>query len=307
MTPASGREVGDSFSEFSKSARQRVDASLAQHFPPGRGRLMEAARYAVLGPGKRVRPALVFLAGEAFGAGCTDDRLTTAACAVECVHAFSLVHDDLPALDNDDLRRGRPTVHCAFDEAVAVLAGDALLAWGYRLLSEGLIDNATMAQHGSVAMSRAVLDMIEGQDLDLQAESGNLQEGSDVEQRLSLLKQLHRCKTGALMRLSIELGHLVACAWPAEKNWQSFGEDLGLLFQVRDDLLDVEGSAAELGKTPGKDREAEKLTYPGLLGLAGAHRALDELRDRCLLQVEDLPRCQNLFRDFVNRIAARSR
>ncbi len=229
-------------------------------------------RYAVLGGGKRLRPLLVYAAARALG---LDSPLLDApACAVELIHAYSLVHDDLPAMDDDAMRRGRPTCHIVFGEAMAILAGDALQALAFELLADdhaGPIDPATR-----VAMLRALgracgaEGMAGGQALDLAA----------VGHRLSLaeLEHMHACKTGALIRASVQLGGLLAGADTRTLTvLDTYGHAVGLAFQVRDDILDVEGESAIIGKTAGKDAAADKPTFPSIIGLDASHARLTEL------------------------------
>ncbi len=250
----------------------RVEHQLALHLPSPDAaprRLHEAMRYAALGGGKRMRPMLVYAAGTLTGA--SEALLDAPAAAVELVHAYSLVHDDLPAMDDDAMRRGRPTVHVAFDEATAILAGDALQTRAFELLARAdapaqlRIDwVATLADAGGVA------GMCGGQALDVDA-TGHAQS-------LDALRRMHALKTGALIRASVRMGALAGRADAAAlARLDRFATALGLAFQVRDDILDVEASSAQLGKTAGKDAAQAKSTYPALLGLDGAKAALAEL------------------------------
>lgn len=250
----------------------RVEQQLAQHLPSPDAeprRLHEAMRYAALGGGKRMRPMLVYAAGTLTGA--SEALLDAPAAAVELVHAYSLVHDDLPAMDDDAMRRGRPTVHVAFDEATAILAGDALQTRAFELLAcadapaQLRIDwVATLADAGGVA------GMCGGQALDVDA-TGHAQS-------LDALRRMHALKTGALIRASVRMGALAGGADAATlQRLDDFAAALGLAFQVRDDLLDVEASSEQLGKTAGKDAAQAKSTYPALLGMDGARTVLAEL------------------------------
>ncbi|MYA08380.1 MAG: polyprenyl synthetase family protein [Holophagales bacterium] len=252
-------------------------------------------RYSVFAGGKRVRPALVVLAGEAWG-GAREDLLVGGA-ALEMVHTFSLIHDDLPALDDDDLRRGRPTLHRARGEAMAVLAGDALLNRAYEVLSR---EPASAPPERRLQAVRLVADavgtagMIGGQVFDLQHEGGVRR--SDAES----LERIHRLKTGALIEASTRLGGVYAGASPeGVEQVGRIGAELGLLFQIGDDILDEVGSSEELGKTPGKDRQAGKLTYPGLFGLEASRKKALEAADRCLALIDGLPSGRELFRALV--------
>jgi farnesyl diphosphate synthase len=262
--------------------RQRVEAALEQRLtPPGvpPARLHEAMRYAVLGPGKRVRPVLVYATGQALGADAA--ALDDAACAVELIHAYSLVHDDLPAMDDDDLRRGRPTCHRAYDEATAILVGDALQTLAFQVLCGEQTggDAATrLAMVQTLAAASGSRGMAGGQALDLDAVGRDL--------TLAELEQLHIHKTGALIRASVRLGTLAARDPDpgAVRSLDRYAKCLGLAFQIRDDILDVEGDPTLIGKTRGKDAAHNKPTYPALLGLAGA-------REKCAVLVAEAIGC----------------
>jgi farnesyl diphosphate synthase len=232
-------------------------------------RLAEAMRHAALGGGKRLRPLLVHAAGHAFGA--QGEALDAPATAVELVHAFSLVHDDLPAMDDDALRRGRPTVHVAFDEATAILAGDALQALAFAVLARApLPAEARIELVRELALASGIEGMCAGQALDMDATGRAL--------RLPDLELLHSLKTGALIRAAVRMGAIAAGApEPARAGLDRYASALGLAFQIRDDVLDVEGDAAQLGKTAGKDAAQGKNTYPGLLGMAASQARLLEL------------------------------
>ncbi len=234
-------------------------------------RLSQAMRYAVLGGGKRLRPLLVYATGTAFGAD--ETALDFPAAALESIHAYSLVHDDLPAMDDDVLRRGRPTVHIAFDEATAILAGDGLLTLAFELLADAPAPSQvriTMLRELSRAAGMA--GMVGGQAVDLAA----------VGRKISLeeLKAMHGAKTGALIRASVALGALAAgCEDTTRRTLDDFAQALGLAFQIRDDLLDIEGDAEQIGKTPGKDAAHDKPTYPALLGVDASRALLEELSE----------------------------
>ena len=252
-------------------------------------RIIEAVRYAVLGGGKRLRPLLAVASGEASAAAeppgeAISRRLLDAACALELVHTFSLIHDDLPALDDDHLRRGRPTLHVRFDEATAVLAGDALLNLSYEILSrDGR--RPDLGLRAVAALSRAVglAGMISGQVMDLEAQAAS----ADADG----LQRIHSLKTGALITASCEVGGILAEApEPIVSCLHEFGGHLGLAFQIVDDILDVEGSASELGKSPGKDARAGKATFPALWGLEGSRRRAAESVDRACAALESLGR-----------------
>lgn len=228
-------------------------------------------RYAVLGGGKRLRPVLVYATGSALGAAL--DALDACAAAVEIIHAYSLVHDDLPAMDDDSMRRGRPTCHVVFGEAMAILAGDALQALAFEVLAEGRACDPGL----HVDMLRTLAGacgsqgMAGGQALDLAAVGATLTPDS--------LDHMHEHKTGALIRASVRLGALAAgCADVATlAALDAYGRAIGLAFQIRDDILDVEGESTTLGKTTGKDAAHAKPTYPTILGMSASHARLAQL------------------------------
>jgi geranylgeranyl pyrophosphate synthase len=231
----------------------------------------------VLGPGKRVRPLLAYAAGEFCDV--EDTAIDSIAASVELVHAYSLVHDDLPAMDDDDLRRGRPTTHRAFDEATAILAGDALQALAFEILCEDTgLSAAPRAQTRIIAwLARAIgpAGMVGGQALDLEAE------GRRIDERT--LEDIHRRKTGQLIRAAIMMpSELAELAPEAKRRLDEFATEIGLVFQIRDDLLEVEQDTATLGKNAGSDAANDKSTYPSILGADGAHRRADEIYDRAL-------------------------
>ena len=244
-------------------------------------RLHEAMRYACLGGGKRVRPLLVYASGLSCGA--SEPDLDHAAAAVEFIHAYSLVHDDLPAMDDDSLRRGRPTVHIAFDEATAILAGDALQTLAFEVLAQAPLDAATRVELlATLARASGAAGMCGGQALDLAVTGGD--------QTLPQLQRMHGLKTGALIRAAVRMGALCAGAEAAtQSTLDDYAAALGLAFQIRDDLLDIEGSAEALGKTPGKDAEQGKPTYPALLGVQGARAALEQQGEAMRAALARLP------------------
>lgn len=248
----------------------RSERILAEYLPQAThepAQLHAAMRYACLGGGKRMRPLLVYATGSTLGAD--ESTLDHAAAAVELIHAYSLVHDDLPAMDDDALRRGRPTVHIAFDEATAILAGDALQSLAFEVLSVApLVASTRIDLLRCLAVASGAAGMAGGQALDLAVTGSS--------QNLVALERMHRLKTGALIQASVRMGALCAGVDAASlEALNCFATALGLAFQIRDDLLDIQGSAAELGKTPGKDAEQGKPTYPALLGIDGAVAALN--------------------------------
>ena len=257
-------------------------------------------RYAVLGGGKRLRPLLVYAAAHALGE--TGPRLDAAACAVELIHAYSLVHDDLPAMDDDALRRGRPTCHIAFGEAMAILAGDALQALAFEILADHGAHRAEagtgMAMLGALGRACGSEGMAGGQALDLAAVGRQL--------TLAELEHMHACKTGALICASVQLGALIAGAdADTLRTLDRYARAVGLAFQVRDDILDVEGEAAVIGKTAGKDAAAAKPTFPSVIGLQASRERLRELTDEALNAIATLGEAAVLLRELAIYAAER--
>jgi farnesyl diphosphate synthase len=248
----------------------RAERALESVLPPEHASPIElhrAMRYAVLGGGKRLRPLLTYAAGRALG--CDSPELDAPACAVELIHAYSLVHDDLPAMDDDAMRRGRPTCHIVFGEAMAILAGDALQALAFEMLARGNRERG-MAMLDTLGHACGAEGMAGGQALDLTA-TGRLL-------TLRELEHMHACKTGALIRASVRLGALTANANAASLDaLDRYAAAVGLAFQVRDDILDVEGSSAVIGKTAGKDAAAGKPTFPSIIGIDASHARLEAL------------------------------
>lgn len=267
--------------------RERVELALDRWLPaPSETpqRLHEAMRYAVLGGGKRVRPLLVYLTGEAIGVPA--DRLDGPACAAELIHAYSLVHDDLPAMDDDDLRRGRPTCHKAFDEATAILAGDALQVLAFEILAadDAMVPSARQRLRiiRILAEASGPAGMAGGQAIDLAATGQPM--------NLAELEAMHRRKTGALIRASVLMAaHSMENPDPAALGGlETFGESIGLAFQIRDDILDVEGDTETLGKRSQADAALEKPTFPSVLGLSESKKCLEQLHDSAVSALETL-------------------
>ena len=263
----------------------RADAALERALPSADlapQELHRAMRYAVLGGGKRLRPVLVYATGTALDA--VAERLDAAAVAVEVIHAYSLVHDDLPAMDNDALRRGRPTCHVAFGEAMAILAGDALQALAFEVLAadERLEPRTHVEMLRILAAACGAHGMAGGQALDLAA----------VGQRLAPaeLERMHVYKTGALIRASVRLGALAAGCRDDTllETLERYGHCIGLAFQIRDDIIDVESDSATLGKTAGKDAANDKPTYPAILGMSASRAQLAELTEGALAALAPL-------------------
>jgi len=264
--------------------REVVEAALSRLVPTTAWpeRLHRAMAHAVFAGGKRIRPILTRLAHRA--AGGDPDAVTEAACGLELIHTYSLIHDDLPAFDNDVLRRGRPTVHVAFDEATAILAGDALLTEGLLLLARHPPGAEWAGRRADavelVAEAVSARGMVGGQMEDLEA-TGQI-EGPDEDPRIRL-ERIHRAKTGCLLAASVELGAVLAGISTDDRQaFAGFGADLGLAFQIADDILDATATAADLGKSPGKDADAGKLTYVTLYGVDAARERLAELEERLL-------------------------
>jgi len=259
------------FARWRDRIESQLDASLPSPEAAPQG-LHRAMRHAALGGGKRMRPLLVYASGHIFGAN--EHTLDAPAMAVELIHAYSLVHDDLPAMDDDALRRGRPTVHIAFGEATAILAGDALQTRAFGLLADAPLP-ALLRVHCLQALTHAsgAAGMCGGQALDIDA-TGRLQSLAD-------LQHMHALKTGALIRAAVRMGALCGDAPQSDLNQlDDFANALGLAFQVRDDILDVEASSEQLGKTAGKDQAQAKSTFPALLGMDGAKAELAALGQR---------------------------
>ena len=273
---------GISFEQWLQATVERTVSVLDEFLPAADevpAQLHQAMRYAVLGPGKRVRAALVYAAGEASlqaGVPATIQKLALdhAAAAVEIIHAYSLVHDDLPCMDDDDLRRGRPTLHRQFDEATAMLAGDALQPLAFDLLAQMPIAPALTVQAVQLlARSSGSLGMAGGQAIDCGSVGQVLQPDE--------LQRMHRMKTGAMLEASVLLGGIVAGAGSAcREGLEAYAAAVGLAFQVVDDILDVTADTATLGKTAGKDAASDKPTYVSVMGLDGSRELLATLREQ---------------------------
>ncbi|AHK16783.1 MAG: farnesyl diphosphate synthase [Thalassolituus sp.] len=263
-------------------------------------RLADAMRYGVMNGGKRVRPFLVYATVEALGG--SPEQADVAAVAIEMIHSYSLVHDDLPAMDNDDLRRGKPTCHIAFDEATAILAGDALLTGAFELLANAPLQSDTQRLQLIRILSSAAgtAGMVAGQSIDL----GHV--GKDM--TLAALERMHRHKTGALIRAAVLMGAAcVSTNLPTEQRDAliSYAEAIGLAFQVQDDILDIESDTATLGKPQGADIALNKPTYPALLGLEGARAKAAELVAEAHKALTCLPGDTNTLATLANYIVER--
>lgn len=274
------------FKDILQGYCQRVDSALERWLPQPRGpeaRLQAAMRYSVIGGGgKRVRPVLVYAAGAALQV--PPQQLDGIACAVEIIHAYSLIHDDLPAMDDDDLRRGRPTCHIAYDEATAILAGDALQALAFEILASD--ENLNCEAQTRINMIRLLaeasgsLGMAGGQAIDLAAVGKSL--------KLDELENMHRLKTGALIRASVLLGAMSSVQADNSRLEQLdiYARSVGLAFQIHDDILDVVADTATLGKPQGSDMQQNKPTYPALLGLDGARQLALSQHQQALAALE---------------------
>lgn len=283
----------------------QVNRALDRGLPAGDrdpSRLHSAMRYAVLGPGKRVRPVLVYATGQAFGTPL--ETLDPCAVAVELIHAYSLIHDDLPAMDNDDLRRGRPTCHREFDEATAILAGDALQALAFGVIADSataIDDRRRIAMLHELARASGSEGMAGGQAMDLGA----------VGTALSLddLEKMHLHKTGALIRASVRLGYLASDVNDdaISARLDRYAHCVGLAFQVHDDILDVEGDTSVIGKPQGSDSDQNKPTYPNILGMSKAKETARALCDEAIANLAPLGASADTLRQLAAYIVNRDR
>ncbi len=287
---------------FLAEAGDRINAALEDVLPPEDSapqRLSAAMRYSVLGGGKRIRPTLVFATAQCCGG--TGEMALHPALAVELIHAYSLVHDDLPAMDDDDLRRGQPTCHVAFDDATAILAGDALQSLAFDQLTRAPLDaDARLRMVEILADAAGHRGMVGGQALDLAA--------TGVALELAELEQMHRRKTGALIEASVALGALAAGRTDPTtlESARRYGRAIGLAFQVKDDLLDVEASTDTLGKPQGSDQAGNKSTYCSLLGTDRARELLAELEAEAVASLAGLPGDTELLRDIAAFVVNRT-
>ncbi|NRA60672.1 MAG: (2E,6E)-farnesyl diphosphate synthase [Psychrobium sp.] len=261
--------------------------------------LHQAMTYGLLLGGKRIRPFLVYSVGQMFGASLNE--LDDAAGSVEAIHAYSLIHDDLPAMDDDDLRRGQPTCHIKYDEATAILAGDALQTFAFELLCQSAHSPVTqIAMIKSLSQASGYQGMCGGQALDVAA--------TNQQVSLSELEQIHRFKTGALISAAVELGAIAGGANTQELCvLRQFSKNIGLAFQVQDDILDIISDTATLGKPQGSDLAANKSTYPALLGLEQAQLKAAALIEQAISSLEELPYDSQLLQDFAQYIIARKK
>jgi len=288
--------------------RERIESALDRLLPspaatlPER-RLIEAMRYSLLAGGKRLRPVLCLAAADAVGGAQAPAHDVDRVCAaIECVHTYSLIHDDLPAMDDDDLRRGKPTCHRAFDEATAILAGDALQVLAFELLTQapGISVPTRLALVGTLATASGTTGMVGGQAMDLACV------GVDLER--AALERMHALKTGALIRASVRMGALLGDAPEAElARLDSYAADIGLAFQVQDDILDGTGTAAVLGKQPGADAARDKPTFLSLMGETAALAYAQSLCERALEALSPFGARADALADIARFIVARDR
>ena len=297
--------MSNALKEYLSFSQARVEKALEDRLPSDKllpQKLHQAMRYSVLNGGKRMRPMLTYSAGLALGVPV--EALDGPACAIEFIHVYSLIHDDLPAMDDDDLRRGKPTCHVAFDEATAILAGDALQALAFEMLAHDPTITATADGRLKmiVALTKASgsQGMVGGQAIDLQS----------VGTRLNLpeLENMHIHKTGALIRASVNMATLAKENVNPEVaiKLDHYAKCIGLSFQVKDDILDEESDTATLGKTQGKDKDNDKPTYPALLGLAGAKQKAQELHEKALESLTGFGEEADLLRDLSLYIIQRT-
>jgi len=292
-------------SDYQRFCQQHVDSALEQLLQAPSApleRLYAAMHYSVMNGGKRIRPLLVFASCQALGGAI--QQAYGAACAVELIHAYSLVHDDLPAMDDDDLRRGKPTTHKAFDEAYAILAGDALQSLAFYALGDEQLSPLSCTQRLNMlqVLSKAsgAAGMVGGQAIDLSAVGQNISQ--------STLELMHRHKTGALIQASVQLGAIASSAATPQAlvALEQYAQAIGLAFQVQDDILDVTSDTQTLGKQQGSDAEHDKPTYPALLGLNEAQAYAYALRDQALAALVDFDERADHLRHLAEYIVSRS-
>ncbi len=297
--------MSNALKEYLSFCQNRIEQALDDRLPAGQllpQKLHQAMRYSVLDGGKRMRPVLTYCTGKALGIA--PEALDGAACAVEFIHVYSLIHDDLPAMDNDDLRRGKATCHVAFDEATAILAGDALQALAFEILAHDPSITATAQDRLKMIIALAKASgsqgMVGGQAIDLQSVGMSL--------NLPELENMHIHKTGALIRASVKLATLAKADIDptVATKLDHYAKCIGLSFQVKDDILDEEGDTATLGKTQGKDQDNDKPTYPALLGLAGAKQKAQELHEKALDSLCIFGKEADLLRDLSLYIIQRT-
>ncbi len=283
--------------------KSRIDKALEGYLPKGEGfpgTLHRAMRYSVFAGGKRLRPILTIASAEAVGG--REKDVISAACAIELIHTYSLIHDDLPSMDDDSLRRGKPTCHKAFGEAMAILAGDALLTLAFELLSDLTANNVkpetVLVVIGELTGASGSMGMVGGQAVDIESQ------GEDVE--FPVLEYIHIHKTGKLILASIRTGALLSMADDVQlKALTTYGEAIGLAFQVTDDILDIEGDEEEMGKKVGGDIGMKKITYPSLLGMDESKKRLAELMDIAMSSLSVFGKEAEALRSIAKYIVSR--
>ncbi len=297
--------MSNALKEYLSFCQNRVENALEDRLPSDKllpQKLHQAMRYSVLNGGKRMRPMLTYCTGNALGIA--PEALDGPACAVEFIHVYSLIHDDLPAMDDDDLRRGKATCHVAFDEATAILAGDALQALAFEILAHDPSITATaegrLKMIVALAKASGSQGMVGGQAIDLQSVGTKL--------NLPELENMHIHKTGALIRASVNMATLAKADIDSTvaTKLDHYAKCIGLSFQVKDDILDEESDTATLGKTQGKDKDNDKPTYPALLGLAGAKQKAQELHEKALDSLSIFGKEADLLRDLSLYIIQRT-
>jgi geranylgeranyl pyrophosphate synthase len=288
----------DFFSQVTELVDERLNELIpSENVEPKR--LHEAMRWSLFAGGKRFRPALVFAVGQAFNVA--NEQLLRTASAVEMIHTYSLIHDDLPSMDDDDLRRGRETCHIKFDEATAILAGDVLQTLAFQIIAQD--ENLSFETRVKIISELAIGSgspngMVAGQQLDIEAE------GKTIE--IQQLEQIHKNKTGALIRFSARAGAIIGNATPSELlAITNYAEKLGLLFQITDDLLDVTQTSEVLGKTAGKDLIAEKATYPSIYGITETENLAQNVYDEAISELEKLNKPSDILKNIAEFILKR--
>jgi geranylgeranyl diphosphate synthase type II len=289
------------FKQYMKNQQRRINEKLTTLLSKNRqnSRLLSAMHYSLMAGGKRIRPILCISAASAVNINHVD--VLPVACAIECIHTYSLIHDDLPAMDNDDLRRGNPTCHKAFDEATAILAGDALLTLAFEILSDKALSYLPHLQLEIIrilAHAAGPYGMIEGQMRDIASETRQLKENE--------LEQLHNLKTGALITASVNAGAILAKATEdQQEQLNAYAQSIGLAFQVIDDVLNVKGDPKRLGKAVGTDTDLQKNTYPGLIGLDQAEERARKLVQQAVESVRYFDNQAEPLRAIANYIVRR--
>ena len=288
-----------------EQGREAADAALERLLPPATQHptsIHQAMRHSVFAGGKRLRPLLCMEAGRMIAAGSLPAGIEQVGAALEMLHTYSLIHDDLPALDNDDLRRGRPTCHKAFGEAIAILAGDGLQTLAYEVLAQsGCPAEARVAIIQEIAHATGTIDgMIGGQVVDLEAEH--------KKPDLATLEYIHRSKTAALITASVVSGGMYAGANAADiARLRTYGQSIGLAFQIVDDVLDLTQTSEQLGKTAGKDKAAEKTTYPALFGIEESIRKADALVDQACAELNEYGEAASTLKDLAHYLVERKK